>query len=335
MRFTLENLKYYFHSVTGLALRLESAPHEMVSKLPLYIRERYQWRCARIFDHKFLFALEKDDEQEPVEPTPGDLAQQAEAIREKLGREVVFVLHPVPSYVRNRLVHSHVSFIVPGSQMFLPGIPLDLREYFPRRKSSHRGKLLASSQVIVLYQLLRGGLERLSQREIADKISYSAMMVSNARDQLESHGLCEVEKHGRSVSLHFPLSRRELWQQARELMSNPVQKTHWIVGDIPNGLCSMAGVSALSQRTMLGQDAIPTVAIFYKTFLKLVKNGRVQSTPMREESGIRVEAWRYDPKLLADREGRVDVYSLYLSLEDSPDERIQQELNKMMGEIQW
>lgn len=335
MRLSSENIKNYFHSVTGVAPQLEPAPGEMVSSLPLYIRELYHWRFAKVFDHEFLFALEKGVKEELNEQTPGDLLQQADVIREKLGRDVVFVLHPVPSFVRNRLVHSRISFIVPGSQMFLPMIPLDLREHFPRRRYSHRGKLLASAQVIVLYQIVKGGLENLSQQEIAREIDYSAMMVSNARDQLESHGLCEIEKRGRAVSLHFPMSRRELWEQSRELMSSPVQKTHWISGDIPDDLRCLAGISALSQKTMLGHDAIPTFAVYHKTFLELLENRRFHGCPIREDANAQVEAWRYDPRLLVDKKGVVDCFSLYLSLESDPDTRVQQELETMMEGIAW
>lgn len=329
------NLQGYLRTVTGAAPRIKPAPSGLVSKLPLHLRERYDWAFARIFDHELLFAFEMGGTDQADGPTPGDLAQQADTIREKLGRDAVFVLHPVPSYVRNRLVQSRISFIVPDSQMFLPMIPADLREHFPRRRQSHRGKLLASAQVIVLHQLVKGGLDNLSQREIAHRIGYTGMMVSHAREQLESLGLCEAAKQGRSVTLRFPLSRRDLWERSRELMASPVQKTHWITGTVPCNLRCLAGISALSERSMLGGDAIPTFAIHHKTFLDLLEKGAVRDCPLHEEAGARIEAWRYDPRPLADGRGTVDAFSLYLSMESEPDDRVQQELDHMMEEIAW
>jgi hypothetical protein len=47
-----------------------------------------------------------------------------------------------------------------------------------------------------------------------------------------------------------------------------------------------------------------------------------------------VEVWRYDPRLLSKTE-TVDKLSLYLSLKDNEDERVQIELENLMNEIQW
>ena len=324
----------YLQLVTGVAARMEPAPVDGISKLPLYLREQYQWRSTRIFDHEFLLAVEHDRAPDE-EQTPTDFVKQARVIAEKLGREVVFVLHPVPSFLRNRLVHAGVSFIVPGSQLFLPSIPADLRERFPRVRDSKQGKLPASAQVVVLYQLTHGGLDGLSQQEIAGKISYTPMMVSLVRDQLESHGLCAVEKHGRSISLRFPSSSRELWAAAKPWLTSPVSKSLWITGDLPDDLRCAAGITALSSKSMLQQDAVPTYAILHKTFTKLLESGRLQGCPSPHGAHALVETWRYDPLRIAGPDLTVDAFSLYLSLESDPDERVQQELGHMMENLPW
>lgn len=47
-----------------------------------------------------------------------------------------------------------------------------------------------------------------------------------------------------------------------------------------------------------------------------------------------METWSYDPLLLA-RGDRVDALSLHLSLRDSPDERIQQQLTELIDHVAW
>jgi hypothetical protein len=47
-----------------------------------------------------------------------------------------------------------------------------------------------------------------------------------------------------------------------------------------------------------------------------------------------IEIWRYNPSILS-KSGIVDRLSLYLSLKDSKDERIQIELDNMINEIKW
>ena len=46
-------------------------------------------------------------------------------------------------------------------------------------------------------------------------------------------------------------------------------------------------------------------------------------------------AWRYDPKLLTRGGATVDKLSLYLSLKNHPDPRVQGELNPMLEDFQW
>jgi len=47
-----------------------------------------------------------------------------------------------------------------------------------------------------------------------------------------------------------------------------------------------------------------------------------------------VQVWRYDPHILSEN-GKVDKLSLYLSLRDNADDRIQIELENMLNEIKW
>jgi hypothetical protein len=335
MHFLTEKLRSYLRDVVGASPQLDPAPDAIVKPLPLFLRDTYQWRVGKLFDHDLLFAIEKSRQVEGEATTPADYVKQADTLREKLGREVVFVLNPVPSFIRTRLVQAQVPFIVPGTQMFLPMLLVDLREHYPRLRPPRPERLLTSAQVIVLHQLIHGSLDGLSQSEIARVIDYTTMMVSNARDQLDAHGLCEVEKRGRAIVLRFPLPRRELWGKASALMTSPIQKRVWITGTIPDDFRCLAGISALSRRSLLGEDAVPTFALHQAQFQALLETGKVHGCPIPADASARAELWKYDPRPLADRSGSVDPFSLYLSLESDPDDRVQQELTRMMEEIAW
>ena len=56
--------------------------------------------------------------------------------------------------------------------------------------------------------------------------------------------------------------------------------------------------------------------------------------PSIETDAIELEIWRYDPAMFA-TDGIVDPFSLYLSLKDSKDERIQIALEEMMEKLAW
>ena len=61
---------------------------------------------------------------------------------------------------------------------------------------------------------------------------------------------------------------------------------------------------------------------------------RLQFRTDKEYGENRIEIWRYNPKLLQDN-GIVDKLSLFLSMKDIGDERIQIELENMINNMQW
>jgi hypothetical protein len=49
---------------------------------------------------------------------------------------------------------------------------------------------------------------------------------------------------------------------------------------------------------------------------------------------MEIEIWKYDPELLA-RKGVVDPLSLYLSLKNIKDERVEMALDTLLEKFQW
>lgn len=56
------------------------------------------------------------------------------------------------------------------------------------------------------------------------------------------------------------------------------------------------------------------------------------NTLQDSKTQVAVELWRYDPKKLADSK-TVDVLSLALSLEDDRDERVEEAVEEMLGNL--
>jgi hypothetical protein len=56
--------------------------------------------------------------------------------------------------------------------------------------------------------------------------------------------------------------------------------------------------------------------------------------PSRDEADAAVELWVYDPCILA-AAGRADRLSLYLSLHDEQDERVQAALAELLKGVEW
>jgi hypothetical protein len=233
------------------------------------------------------------------------------------------------------MVQKGIPFIVPGNQAFLPSALVDLREYFPK-PSAKRGSLLSpTAQLTVLYHLEREPLNDLPLRDIAQKIHCSAMMLSKVKDELEEAGICEVKRIGRSVTLLFPVSNKDLWDIASQRMGSPVKKTCWVRWISPPGYPALlSGISALSQRTMLADDRLPTYALGPRMLEAWLEKGTLIGCPDSEEAMTKIESWSYEPKILGDNKA-VDPLSLYLSLRETRDERVQQQLEGLLEEIKW
>ncbi len=126
------------------------------------------------------------------------------------------------------MVHTGVPFIVPGNQLFMPFLMVDLRERFNRLPPAQGKRLSPSTQCILLYHLIKEPIVGVPLRGIAEKVGYSPMMLSRAKYELEAGGLCQTSRKGRSVVLEFHEHGPSLWEHAQSLLSSPIRKTHWI-----------------------------------------------------------------------------------------------------------
>ena len=61
---------------------------------------------------------------------------------------------------------------------------------------------------------------------------------------------------------------------------------------------------------------------------------KLTELPDREGAAFELEIWHYDPDLFA-KKGCVDPYSLYLSLKETEDERVEAALEELMEKIKW
>jgi DNA-binding MarR family transcriptional regulator len=319
----------YLTGVTGEAPWIEPMPEQAISTLPLYLRQRYKFFRADLFGRRCVLARENSA---TAELSPTEYGHEVTQLKQRLHEEVVLLLTKLPSYVRNRLVRQRIPFIVPGTQMFLPMLMIDLREQFPKSNDQMRSTLSAVSQLVVIYQILKESLDETPLGQIATRLGYSAMAISKAQDELQTAGLCEVIRTWRTVSLHFTARGKDLWRQAEPLLTTPVRRKIWIRWGQPRVRAVLAGTTALSRASMLSDDRVPTYAMRDKNLTNAMDKGEIFGCGGPEEAEARIEAWKYDPWILADHDV-ADRCSLYLSLRQSGDERIQKEIRSLLDGI--
>jgi len=322
-----QSLIDYIELVTGLRPRFGMAPPP--TALPLFLREQFEFADVELFGHRMLLAVEKTP---PDELSASEYARNAAMLRQGLGQDVVLVMAKLPSYVRNRLVREGVPFIVPGAQMFLPMVMVDLRERFSKAASRIQDKLSPVSQLVVIYQILREPEAHIPLAQLGKRLAYSPQAVSFAQEELQNSNLCDVRRAGKMVFLEFRLGGKALWEKAEALMASPVRRTQWVRWGQPRARAVVSGTTALSRVSMLAEDAVPTYGMRDRELVAAFEKGELLGCDGSDDADARMESWKYDPWVLAEN-GVADPCSLYLSLRRSGDERVQKEIGFLIERL--
>jgi DNA-binding MarR family transcriptional regulator len=203
--------------------------------------------------------------------------------------------------------------------------------------------LMPSSQFLFLYHIIHRNnnwkIEEHSFKEIAKKLDYTPMAVSYAVDDLKNHDLIEVTGE-KEKFIKFNLERNELWYTAQQqnILESPVLKTVF-VDELPSNVFMLkANASALPEYTSINPSKPQYYAIEKSAFYFLQKNNGLLNANDREGK-FAIEVWKYNPVTLLEDfpvdNAVVDPLSLYLSLKDSTDERIEMGLEQIIEKMIW
>ena len=324
-----EEVVQYLSKVTGRGFRLRPLANT-TQKLPLFIRHLYKlWELER-FGGRIVLAAPTTTENH----TPGELAKHCDLLQRALGVPVALVLSDIASYNRNRLVRMRVPFIIPGRQLFLPSMLIDLNETRITPKPLRAG-ISAATQTVVLYRLLCGNINELTLAELAQKLGYSAMTLTKAAAELGALELADVATAGRKRHIYFHAAGLELWKMAEPHLKSPVKDSHWVAGTAPrSATLFLAGVTALEKVSSLTGDSLPVMAQKTSHVRSLLDDGILKECPDQDEADTCLQEWRYDPAPFAEGKS-VDRLSLYLALRETADERVRLALREMMEAVTW
>lgn len=327
-------LKEYLLSVGAEDVRIvpDSAAKQ---RIPIYLGARYEVYDAHLFGRDYcLLQLEK-----AVLPTPAELAKDAENAGALLEKPIVFLLPSLQPFERQRLISKGLAFIVPNHQVYLPMALVDLRKLSGRPSSQLSGErqaLSAPAQMLLLLYLQHREIGNLSLNEWAERLRYSPASMTRVRQELEEAGLCQTKGAGKARNLVFENDRRALWNLAMPNLRTPVKNRTYC--RLANGIqlpLLYAGLSALENRSMISADPAPVYAMSISAFKAAMEEGKLFRYSRGEPDSIEIEQWIYAPAVLSVDEKQVDDLSLYLSLRDSPDERVQGALTEMMEAMRW
>jgi len=303
-----------------------------LAKVPLFLASAYQLATTEVFGVRFAIACHMEQEGGT---TPAQFERHLAILRDVLRMEVVLLPGVVPSYVLTRLVRKGIPFVAEGKQLFLPFLAIHLRERQPHSYSPSTETLTAPAQAVVLSHLLGQRIEGAPLAELAQLLGYSAMTMSKVASELAARKLAQSQKRGKERVLLFQLPRPALWQSAQTLLGSPVRSTIFVQGlTAAQGTGVSAGLSALAMYTAIADGPLPVYAVWRGTLRSALRSGSITQCQLPEDADAVVEEWTYDPTKLTGT-GVADRFSLYLSLRESNDERIEKELGALLEESPW
>jgi hypothetical protein len=317
----------YVQDILGITVKAEAWDGRR--SLPVFMQSLYDYYTVRILGEQCLMLVSHAED----EATPAAIRKHHDIAARKWTGAVIIVKRAIRSNDRQRLINYRVPFAVPDNQLYVPDIGLDLREHF-RKIRADRKLFSPSTQVLALRVLLTRSYGPLVSTQLVSMLPYTPMTIKRALDELVQARIAVVRMRGRERELRLEATGRDLWNAALPFLRSPVQR-HATALFPPNTMSSVeAGLTALSRYSMISAPRTSILAVSSEAWKTARSNPYVHETDHEDENAHQLEIWRYDPALLSEGD-TVDRLSLFLSLRDSNDERIEAALGEMMESVQW
>ncbi|MDR1896121.1 MAG: hypothetical protein LBR10_04935 [Prevotellaceae bacterium] len=322
----MDNIRRYLQETVGLTVNMEKLPDTLLRKLPMYLIYGYDYY---LLEHEGNLTVLADCGND-MSKTAEQLKKQSKTISQQLGMPVVFAMDSQSVQLRRRMVSEKTGFIVPGSQVYLPHLWINLTENV-QPSQSYSERLSPSAQLLLLYHLQVEHLDVFPLKEIAVKLDYTPKTITKIAAELKSKKLCKISGT-KEKRLAFDVDRKQLWTTAEPQMQSPVGKSFFTDQKGTTDFCK-SGDSALSYYTFLADTGKEAYAV-YKTDFEKQKESGYWDYLDETEGNTRIDVWKYNPRILSDN-GYIDPLSLYLCYREDRNERVAAEINKLIEKRTW
>ena len=320
IRYYINETATYLGKTLGEDVALNPASKDLQDRLPVSVSSHFSFYEGWVLGQHILLAYLKDGDSVP----PAQMKKLLDIIHRQIQLVAVLITPCISSYNKIRLVAQKVNFVIPDKQMFLPSLLIEIKS------DRHIGSDLKEAippfaQLLLLYHLQIGSIVGANSYGLRDKFDISYGTVNKSLRWLVSKDLIKLEGT-KTKTIQIELSNRELWNKALPMLLSPIEQVYYTDALLEGQMIS--GVNALSSYTMLNEESRQCWAVTKKELKTLA----IVTDKQFGENEIQV--WKYNPKMLS-TEGVVDKLSLYLSLKDNEDERIQIELERLINEMSW
>ncbi|MDF1618123.1 MarR family transcriptional regulator [Petrocella sp. FN5] len=294
---------------------------------PIFLKDSYNFYEMTILGTRCIL-LEVIDEM----PNIDQLLKHMKQIKNQTDRQIVLCYKDITRYRRKSLIENRIAFVIEDGQMYLPFLGLDLKKAQEHVEEKVTG-FTTPVQIAYLYFLYHKE-DVVNTTEFAKKLGFNKMTASRALNDLYHANLITYEvggKTGRSKE-YKRISDPDYFHRGREYLKTPVRRIIYTKTKPLDALT--AGLSALAGLSMINPPSHPIMAIdknkLNKEQVEIVENKDF----IKDTKLVELEIWDYDPRLFSNRH-HVDLLSLYGSLKEETDERVEQALEEVLRGEQW
>lgn len=290
---------------------------------------------AKILDQHFLLVSFIDKSELRKE----SLKKLLEQLESKSTMSVAFAFDTLNDFQRKNLVEENIPFISASSIFYLPflGIAYRKRKIAAAKKPLEKEnlpKLTAAAQAFFLFMMYKVKETPISKSDAARMNGLTPMSVSRYCKELLDRGLIQETKERNTMQIRCSASGRALFDKALPYLNSPVKKELFYLPSKAFDKMPKAGESALAQRSLLAKPNADVVACGPHAAPTGEKDIAKENRGLLPDNFVQLQVWKYDPQPLM-QNNRIDTVSLYMSLKDSPNERVQACLKEMLDKEQW
>lgn len=316
-------MKEYLEKVLRQAVTIEE-DLEVFAKLPLAFKGRYN--IYKVETNGALWTAIYPKEEAGLVILRKDRAK----IEKQTGLNCALFLEQATFYVKEKLMEEGIPFVIKGKQVYLPFIGYLLT-------NEHDRELAPIHQISYLTQkmLLTAIYESWTEvkvTEAAQRLEMSRMSASRCFDEIEYLNIPVLDMKGKSRVITVPEDRKAFWRQIKGILRNPVIRIFVLEKDA--GCTKKAGISALSEYSLLSDNPYPTYAVTKKEIADLGMKATKQ-VKMTDDVGCVVLELGYFINF--DGKDTQDPLSVELSLTaaEKEDERTGISVDEMLEEYVW
>ncbi len=245
------------------------------------------------------------------------------------GQKCALFLHNSNFYAKERMQEEGIPFVIKDREVYLPFLGILLSGNKQRElKPVYRISYLTQK---ILLDGLYDAYEKATVTYIAEKLNVSKMAVSKSFDEIEYIDIAVMDSKGKSRAITMKGEKKNIWERIRPFMRDPVIRRFCLLDDLQ--LCEMAGISALSEYSMLSDNDYPTYAVLKKDLKeKCVFQNKEAAKGERIGCVVLEVGYYLDPI----RKNVQDPLSVLLSIEDElSDPRVENAVDEMLEDHVW